>query len=269
MPIWSLDDADPQVRAAVDAIAGVRYIHSADLSPDGKQVAYCLSTTQGEQEDVTLFVANLATGAHIEAVQGGRNHSPCWSSDGSKIAFLNDADTGTELAILDVATRTFAIVTTQPQGITEAVRWSPDGRQIVYVSPPPARDVTRPYRVTRATVFGDGLGLIDDATTDIYLFDVASGESRRLTNDSFINTQPVWDPGADAILYLSVHDPDTWSDKTTLCRVTLDGISSVLYDADDISAFAPTDDGVAVVRAGIRAYKEGQSRQKRLRRGLA
>lgn len=251
MPIWSLNDADPHIRAAVDAIAAIRYVHSADLSPDGMQVAYCVSSSDDEREDITLFIADLTTGNHIEAVRGGRNHSPSWSPDGTRLAFLKEENTGTELALLDISTSLFEIVKTQPQGPGEAVRWSPDGRMIAYVSAPPARDVSRPYRVTRATVFGDGLGLIDDAATDIYVLDVGTGESRRLTDDGFLNRQPSWDATTDTLVYIAIHDPDDWADNSKLRRVTLDGVVTDLHEADDISDLASFDDGIAILRAGV------------------
>lgn len=251
MPIWSPDDADPHVRAAVNAIAAIRYVHSADLSPDGRHIAYCVSSSDGEQEDVTLFIAELVTGKHSEAVRGGRNHSPSWSPDGTKLAFLKEDKSGTELALLDIASGLFEIVKTQSQGPGEAVRWSPDGRMIAYVSAPPARDIARPYRVTRATVFGDGLGLIDDAATDIYVLDVATGESLQLTHDGFVNRQPVWETATSALVYIATHDPDRWSDNSRVRRVTLDGVVTDVYEADDIGDLAPFDDGIAILRAGL------------------
>ncbi len=252
MPIWSLDDADPHVRAAVNAIAAIRYLHSADLSPDGRQVAYCVSSSDGEREDITLFIADLATGKSSEAVRGGRNHSPSWSPDGTRLAFLKEEEkSGTALALLDIASGLFEIVRTQPQGPGEAVRWSPDGRMIAYVSVPPGRDITRPYRVTRATVFGDGLGLIDDAATDIYVLDVETGESLRLTQDGFINRQPVWETGTAALVYIAIHDPDKWSDNSRLRRITLDGVVTDLYEADDIGDLVSFDGGIAILRTGV------------------
>jgi TolB protein len=100
--------------------------------------------------------------------------------------------------------------------------WSPDGRQIAYVSFEKKlaeiyiQEVTTGSRRKLATFKGingapawspDGrqlaLTLSRDGNPEIYIMDVASGGLRRLTNSAAIDTEPVWTPDGRSIIFTS------------------------------------------------------------------
>lgn len=100
--------------------------------------------------------------------------------------------------------------------------WSPDGRQIAYVSFEKKlaeiyiQEVTTGSRRKLATFKGingapawspDGrqlaLTLSRDGNPEIYVMDVANGALRRLTNGAAIDTEPVWTPDSRSIIFTS------------------------------------------------------------------
>ncbi len=56
--------------------------------------------------------------------------------------------------------------------------WSPDGRAIAFAA-------------------------LEGGITDVYVFDIASGSLRRLTNDAYSDLQPEWSPDGREIVYVT------------------------------------------------------------------
>ena len=100
--------------------------------------------------------------------------------------------------------------------------WSPDGRQIAYVSFEKKlaeiyiQEVASGSRRKLAAFKGINgapawspngrqlaLTLSRDGNPEIYIMDVSSGTLRRLTNGSAIDTEPVWTPDASSIIFTS------------------------------------------------------------------
>ena len=100
--------------------------------------------------------------------------------------------------------------------------WSPDGRELVYVSFENRRsevfrqNVETGERNRIASFTGinsapawspDGrqlaLSLSRDGSPNIYVMDLASGDLRQLTRSSAIETEPVWSPDGDTIYFTS------------------------------------------------------------------
>jgi dipeptidyl aminopeptidase/acylaminoacyl peptidase len=95
-----------------------------------------------------------------------------------------------------------------PQGVVGAPVWSPDSASIAFTATRAMRDRSRPYRVDRHTYRFDGIGLVEDGLTDVYVVDVESGAVRGLTDDDCMNSEPRWSPSGDEIAYLVSFPPD-------------------------------------------------------------
>jgi Tol biopolymer transport system component len=114
-------------------------------APDGTRLAFTAPGVDGESHKSQVFVTNL-DGTGIEQVTHDVDaaHSPAWSPDGSKIAYVGYHDGGLEdLFVLDLATGTstqLTFATTEPD--PAAPDWGPwqageesftsDGSSIVY-----------------------------------------------------------------------------------------------------------------------------------------
>jgi dipeptidyl aminopeptidase/acylaminoacyl peptidase len=106
------------------------------LSPDGRWVAYTVTTTDVDankrRQDLVLQGVDSAAGRKISTDSlGGR--SAKWSPDGRQIAYINARGGTPQIWIYDVATRRARQVTTLSTG-ADGVLWSPAGRMLAFVS---------------------------------------------------------------------------------------------------------------------------------------
>jgi dipeptidyl aminopeptidase/acylaminoacyl peptidase len=199
---------------AADLVA-FKTIPDVDISPDGARVAYVVMWIDTEKDEYrsTIHVAPTEGGAPVEFTRGPtRDSAPRWSPDGSQLAFLSDRAGGErQLYVMSVRGG-------EPRQVTSlsahagAASWSPDGTKIafssrVWVEPrpkdPPARDrwERRPRHVTKAQYKTDGQGYTFDARAHVFIVDVATGETKQLTDGDFDDRAESWSPDGRQIAF--------------------------------------------------------------------
>ena len=173
-------------------------------SPDGKSIAYTQMRADGKQASV--FVVDVATGKSIELTPhtGERRHTAsAWSPDGRKLLIASDALSGFEnVALLDVASRKIDWLTREQKN-AQAGSLSPDGKYASWTTNTDGNQAMVVYQTSTGhteTVAGgagvdepggafsaDGSRLLyshtgPDSPRDIYVFDLASRQSRPITH---------------------------------------------------------------------------------------
>ena len=139
----------------------------AELSPDGRQAALCLS----RDGQVDLYLTSLADGTVRRLTQSRAvESSPTWSADGTRICYVSDRAGRPHLYVRSVAGGRAKRILRNP---AEAVSpdWSPHSNQICF-----------------ATRAGDSYAI---AVTDL---DAESGEMRVVTNAAGDWEAPAWAP---------------------------------------------------------------------------
>ena len=164
-------------------------------SPDGKRIAFARVSEFGtEQARGGLFVMDADGGNERQittATAPSFDVAPAWSPDGSQIAFVRVASgAGSEQprASLHVVARDGGAVRDLAQEGSEPV-WSPDGKRVAFVS----------YRDR----FGRTCFHECSTSGEIYVLEVETGETRRLTRSQASDGSPAWSPDGRRIAFVS------------------------------------------------------------------
>jgi dipeptidyl aminopeptidase/acylaminoacyl peptidase len=109
-------------------LASIHRIGAPALSPDGRWVAYDVSTPDlaANKSSSAVYLVAASGGAPRKLSDGG---GPVWSPDGKTIALVKDS----QLHLYDVAAGTSKKVT-DLQGGAGSMKWMPDGSALVVVS---------------------------------------------------------------------------------------------------------------------------------------
>lgn len=188
-------------------VSGLDAASEPRVSPDGRHILSTLNTPDraANRVDRQLWRCRIdGSGAQPLTSDERRNAGGRWSPDGRQIAYVARGGEPERSAIVlldntDGACRT-AIESDRP---ISSLAWSPDGRSIAYVAPfdpsgnlhadaPRAR-----IRATRRIDYKQDNradGYLGDVRQQVFVVDLAGGESRMVTRDAVDHLDPQWSP---------------------------------------------------------------------------
>ena len=110
-------------------------VGEAQVSPDGKWVAYTVSTPDMDANRgvSNIWVVPTNGGAAMQLTQSGHDSSPVWSPDGKTIAFLSSRSGDSQVYLLSMDGGEAKPLTHVSTG-ADIVKWSPDGKTIGFTS---------------------------------------------------------------------------------------------------------------------------------------
>jgi dipeptidyl aminopeptidase/acylaminoacyl peptidase len=118
-----------------DDLMQTHRIAGATLSPDGKWVAYSVSTPDmtANRNASNLWLVPAAGGAAIQLTQSGHDNSPAWSPDSKALAFISSRAGTPQVYVISMeGGESHAI--TQLSGGADLVKYSTDGKTIAFTS---------------------------------------------------------------------------------------------------------------------------------------
>ena len=152
------------------------WVANPQVSPDGTSVAFTRVNSDEKHtgyETSIWIVATDGKEAPVRMTNGKHDAQPRWSADGKQIAFVRGGDkdeTGKpkpgQLELLSLAGGEARAITDLPKGASNPV-WSPDGRQIAFLSDTTPEDIEKAERKKNAKA-GDAKA-VDEHESDVHI----------------------------------------------------------------------------------------------------
>ena len=205
-------------------LSRLRSVGSVELSPEGRRIAYTVIMRDRPGRPYgQLWLMDVATQKSVRV--GGEKDSgggPLWSPDGEWLAFEGHQGEkgGLFLARPDGSEVTFLASlngTNSPlPGTGNDVTWSPDGKQLAFVSSTPGLEAAEatgdPMVITRYLYKPDaGEGMThfnDNQRLHIFVVEVSTAQVRQLTQGNFDEHSIDWSPDGKEILFASNREPN-------------------------------------------------------------
>jgi len=246
------------------------------LSPDGRFVAYTLTTLDPKEDEAVtnLYLVATAGGEPLRLTSSKKEDShPRFSPDGEWIAFLSDREGKRKQVFLMSRKGGEAVKLTDYKASVSDVAWCPDSKRLALVVSdvdPDAPDedgdekpaggkkkTPKPIVLRRLQFKRDGEGYLREVRKHVHVFDVAKKTSVQVTSGPFDDADPAWSPDGQSIAFVSnrtLPDPDRSQDTNVYVVAAREGAIPRAIETspgtDSSPVFSPDGRWVAFVAGG-------------------
>jgi dipeptidyl aminopeptidase/acylaminoacyl peptidase len=212
---------------APDDYFRIKDVENAQISPDGKWVAYVVTTHDAkEDKDKKRIWMVAASGGDAIAltVESANATYPRWSPDGKYLGFLSERDKQKkQFWILRRGGGEAEQLTNTIQDVS-GFEWSPSGDRVVLLLQDPSPEEldaakkketgktdddekektrTRPWVIDRLHFKEDEIGYLDRRRAHLYVFNLADRKMKQITSGDYDDAEPAWSPDGKSIAFSS------------------------------------------------------------------
>ncbi|MBL7858980.1 MAG: S9 family peptidase [Cyclobacteriaceae bacterium] len=249
----------------------LKSISDPQVSPDGKWVAFVLSTPDSikDKSDTDIWMISWDGKESIKLTASKEAESrPRWTPDGKYLTFLSSRyeTKSSQIWRMDRRGGEAEKLTELKFSISDYV-WSPDARKIALViqDQEPVEDTekkktAKPIMVDRHHFKQDGEGYLERKRKHLYVFDVESKKLDTLTRGDFDETNPAWSPDSKKIVFVSNRTPDADRNGNTDLWVMEASKGAIVkqlttwQDADISPAWSPDGKWIAYLKSQTPEY---------------
>lgn len=216
--VFSAQNQDKPRPLTIDDLFKIKRVGSPEISPEGKWVAYTVTSTDHKEEksETRIWMAPATGGKSLPMTgKGSSAGSPQWSPDGRYLSFLASRNEGkSQVWAMDRRGGEAQQLTDIPQGVS-GYKWSPDGKRLLLVlRDPKPEDLEKddekkkskkpePWIIDRLQFKRDRSGYLDNRHTHLFVYELDAKEPTQITSGNFDESQPAWSPNGKKIAFVS------------------------------------------------------------------
>lgn len=207
---------------SIDQSLGMKSVSGAEISPDGRYVAYTVTETNWESNDfeTQIWIAVTATGDRYRLTSGKKSsNGAVWAPNSKRLAFTSDRDGKRQIYIISPSGGEAVALTAEENGVG-SLAWSPDGTWIAFTSTGPdakakkdRKDKYGEYYVVEGEYDMNRLWRVK-VPAEMPYDAKAMPKPEALTKDQLNVSSFSWSPNGARIAFTGTKDPDLGSQGT-------------------------------------------------------